>query len=168
MCGTNLITKELLLNHLSYNKTSGKMFWKNPTSNRVKVGQEVGTLCNTGHLKVRLIGKSLYLHRLIWFLEMGKWPDKHIDHVNKNKTDNRFTNLRECDDLLNSINRSRGGLMGCYFSKQKQKWIVDSKLNGVRKTKGGFNTEYEAHRYYKDVLLKSYNTKDLEDFGIDL
>ena len=44
------------------------------------------------------------LHRFVWFLEFGKWPEFYLDHVNGDKTDNRIENLRPACKSLNARN----------------------------------------------------------------
>lgn len=34
------------------------------------------------------------VHRLIWAITKGEWPNGDLDHINGNKSDNRIENLR--------------------------------------------------------------------------
>lgn len=45
-------------------------------------------------------------HRLAFFLETGVWPDL-VDHINGDKQDNRWCNLRVASNSLNAFNRKR-------------------------------------------------------------
>ena len=38
-------------------------------------------------------GKFYHLHRLVWFYSTGAWPIGVIDHVNRDRADNRISNL---------------------------------------------------------------------------
>ena len=44
--------------------------------------------------------------RLAWFYMTGKWPRHVIDHINRERNDNRFRNLRDVTQKVNSRNRS--------------------------------------------------------------
>jgi hypothetical protein len=46
------------------------------------------------------------LHRYLWLLKHGECP-KEIDHIDRNKLDNRIDNLRPASGTLNTLNRSQ-------------------------------------------------------------
>ena len=48
-----------------------------------------------GYYVIQVAGKRYMLHRFIWFIVHGIWPEKVIDHVNCNKNDNRLENLED-------------------------------------------------------------------------
>lgn len=65
-------------------------------------------------------GKTARMHNVV----MG---DKHIDHINHNKSDNRKHNLRKSTDQLNAMNRSlpinnRSGCKGVCWKTREGKW----------------------------------------------
>ena len=43
---------------------------------------------------IHIDGYSYKAHRLVWLYVYGKWPEYTIDHVNREKSDNRLCNLR--------------------------------------------------------------------------
>ena len=63
---------------------------------------------NTGYLCVRLNEKTFLKHRLI-ALQFISNPDNlpQVDHINRIRTDNRIENLRWCNNVQNSNNRSK-------------------------------------------------------------
>lgn len=62
----------------------------------------VGTVGSHGYLQVTHKRKYL-VHRLIWALVNNNWP-KVIDHINRDRKDNRLLNLRNCDQSVNTKN----------------------------------------------------------------
>ena len=58
-----------------------------------------------GYLKVKVKKKALLVHRVVWLLNHGDFPRLEIDHINRNKTDNRIENLREATRWENNINK---------------------------------------------------------------
>ncbi|MFW4291481.1 HNH endonuclease [Salmonella enterica subsp. enterica serovar Paratyphi C] len=46
-----------------------------------------------GYIRIYINKKWYLAHRLAWLYVTGKWPINVIDHINRNKADNRFINL---------------------------------------------------------------------------
>ena len=55
-------------------------------------------------MKVRIAGKKLAVHRLVWKMHHGEDPYA-LDHINNDKADNRIENLRSVTDSENCIDR---------------------------------------------------------------
>jgi hypothetical protein len=75
-------------------------------------------------VKMRLEGRPVCIsaHRIIWLLHYGKWPEYTIDHINRNKRDNRIENLRDVtmgENLLNRGNPNSTGICGVSRSGEK-------------------------------------------------
>lgn len=47
---------------------------------------------------------SVYAHRVAWAWMTGKWPDGEIDHIDGNRTNNAFSNLRLASRQDNAMN----------------------------------------------------------------
>lgn len=61
-----------------------------------------------GYLCGRPFGRrhKMLMHAYVWLLEYGKKPARMIDHINRDKTDNRIENLRLASSSLNAVNSS--------------------------------------------------------------
>lgn len=57
-----------------------------------------------GYLFGAIGGKNVYAHRVIWALLNGEWPDGEVDHINRDKSDNRPSNLRVVTHRENRLN----------------------------------------------------------------
>jgi hypothetical protein len=90
------LTQDLVRSLVHYDPETGVFTWLQPTT-RVDVGDVVGSVDAYGYLCTKLRGNSIKLHRLAWLYMTGGLP-KNVDHINRNKADNRWKNLREVTD----------------------------------------------------------------------
>lgn len=134
------------------------------TITRRSTGREIGST-NTGGYRQATINGTIYLvHRLAWVFITGKLPDSYIDHINGNKLDNSMTNLREVSHAENMLNKqvyknNSSGFKGVYYSKSKNRYEAQVRLNGIKYTYGGFLTAEEASIAYEQksaALFKEF------------
>lgn len=87
-----------------YDEATGSITWTSDNG-KAKAGARAEFLSTNGYLMVRLTfeGKRyrFMAHRLAWFLKTGSWPTGVIDHINHEKANNAWTNLRDCTQSLN-------------------------------------------------------------------
>lgn len=132
---------------VSYDPLTGKFAWKVSRGTKKK-GAEAGTIRLDGYIAIQLNGKKIQAASIAWYLTHGYWP-KLVDHINRNKQDNRLVNLREATSSQNGVNRGRtqkSGYRGVYPSNSK--WIAKITVNKVPVYLGTFDTPEEAHAEY--------------------
>lgn len=61
---------------------------------------------SNGYLIIKVGGRYLPQHRVAWKLMTGEWPQAEVDHINRNRADNRWCNLREASKAQNAQNRA--------------------------------------------------------------
>lgn len=116
-------------------------------------GRPVGTKTKAGYLVLRYEGKTVYAHRLAWFLKNGKWPVL-IDHINGCRSDNRICNLREVNRCGNAQNMIvRKNLQGAHFHKPSGYWKSAIHHNGRQIHLGYYPSAEHASEAY--ALAKS-------------
>lgn len=98
------LTQEQLKSALYYRADTGIFTWAK-SGKGIRPGKPVGWVDPEGYLRITVCGQWYYAHRLAWFYETGKWPSDTIDHANRIRTDNRFSNLREATVSGNIRNR---------------------------------------------------------------
>ena len=103
-----LPTQDTLREYLSYDGKTGVVTLLKRTSKRTPAGSIVGSMSSSGYLKVSLLGESYPLHRVIWKLVTGEEPNT-IDHINRDRGDNTWENLRSVTPKQNALNRSCKG-----------------------------------------------------------
>jgi len=62
-------------------------------------------------------GKNFKRAHIIWWKATGKWPKTPIDHINRIKSDDRISNLREVSLRENAANRGRALPTGVHYRK---------------------------------------------------
>lgn len=155
-----LPAQSLLVTLLRYDATTGLLYWLPRTPdmfktnakwsteqvcagwNKKHAGKEAFTATSNIGYKVGLInGRTYMASRIIWKLIHGYDPVE-IDHINRIKTDNRLSNLREATRSINCRNRgllrnNTSGVSGVYLEKSSGLWVVEvnGKRYGRRKSK---------------------------------
>lgn len=138
------------LDDLIYDHETGYLWWSCSGKGR-KLDTPVGTVSPNGYRNLTLNRKQYKAHHVVWYLAYGYWPTQ-IDHINRNKDDNRLENLREVDCSLQQHNRKMplpsSGLTGAHWNKAKNKFKSSIKVDGKNVHLGYFNTAKEASKAY--------------------
>lgn len=121
-------------------------------------------LGNNGTTKNR---KTHYLHR---FLLNVKGRKIQVDHINRNKLDNRRANLRLCTQQQNSGNmkQPKGKLgKGVRKASRSSRFIAVIKVGGKSIYAGTFDTVQEAKDAYDKIALEWFGPFALTNKMID-
>ena len=147
MSGKKALTQERLKELLAYDPETGEFIWK-VSVGRARAGAKVcSSLSRDGYARV-CIGRTMYAqHRLAWFYVMGRWPVAELDHIDLDRLNNRFKNLREATRKQNAENHPgyRGDAIkvGVYWLKRLGKWGASITHNRKSIHLGVFK-DYEA------------------------
>lgn len=148
---TTVISLDRLREIINYDKETGQLKAKVRRGAHCSIGDLLGSIGSHGYLELR-IDSILYLaHRLAWFYMTGMWPTHQIDHINGNRTDNRWVNLREVTHSENSQNR-REKFRGVY--KVQNTWFSQIGVNGRTIYLGSFTTPEQARLAYMEAKGK--------------
>ena len=90
---------------------------------------------------------NILMHREI--LGLGKQDKIYIDHINRNKLDNRRSNLRIATKSQNGLNREES--VGVSWRKERNKWRARITINGKEQFLGHFNNWEEAIQARKEA-----------------
>lgn len=130
----------------------GGLYWKNDRGSNAKSGKRAGRILKTGYRSIHISGRRYQEHRLIYLWHHGILPSQ-IDHINRNKADNRIENLRSSDHSSNQMNTARrpnqSGFRGVRFVPKTSRWAARIYQNGKEIRIGTFATPEEASAAYE-------------------
>jgi len=167
--GKNFSLDELK-SHLHYEPETGKFFWLVKRKG-VNPGDEAGCLNpGNGRWRVAYMYRLHSRYRLAWFYMTGKWPNGEIDHINGDRADDRWENLRDvtrdinCQNSRRAHRDSKSGELGVWFHEGNRKWCaqIATKVNG--KTKmwwlGGYDGQAAASAAYMAAKVALHPESD--------
>lgn len=160
-----LPSPELLRKLLRYDPETGKLFWRErgPEFFKLKrdqtawnsrfANQEAFTSLSRGYKLGGIFSGRYSAHRVIWAMQTGYCPTQQIDHIDRDKANNRWENLREASGSQNQANRlskenSSSKYLGVSWCNTYKKWRahVRDKKRGV--FLGRFDDEIVAAKKY--------------------
>jgi hypothetical protein len=116
----------------TYDNESGKVYGV--------YGKEITNKCNYGYI---LLPNNLKAHHFAWYMPYGNVDFEMLDHINRDKSDNRICNLRIVNNQENNFNRFGKGY---YF--RRNKWYSYITLNDKSIFLGSFKNEEDARQAY--------------------
>ena len=142
------LTIERLREVLDYNPETGKFRWKKIVG-RSNPNLTPKAKSINGYLRIQIDGYLLLQHRLAFFMSTGRWPKGLIDHINRDRSDNRIMNLREVSKSENAHNAgahrdNTSGHKGVYWHKNINKWSAQIYIRGTNIIIGYFKNLEEA------------------------
>jgi len=142
-----MISQNELHEYLNYDPETGIFTWKKASSNKTRIGDKAGCIRPDGYI---LIGfkKSFLAHRLAFLYMLNETP-KFVDHINGNRSDNRWENLRSVSRSENGRNMkipltNKSGVIGVFWNAGKKKWTAKIKINQVSYHLGDFDNLNDA------------------------
>jgi len=146
------VNQERVKELLEYNEVTGLFIWKVKPCRGIKIGTTAGGIKIEGYCRIKLDGKFYYAHRLAFLYIVGRWPSPEIDHIDGNRSNNSWRNLREATSSINKQNRrvvrkdSESGLIGAM--KNKKGFMARIGVNGAKRYIGTFPSASEANAAY--------------------
>ena len=155
------LTQSELKKLLHYDPDTGIFTHKLPRRG-VSVGKEAGYPQPDGYRYVTLLGFRYVSHRLIWLYVYGRLPINQLDHVNRDRSDNRLINLREVTAAENKQNlgissKNKSGFRGVSFDKNNNLWRASISVNNKPINLGRYPTILEASKAYA-LAAKKYHS----------
>jgi hypothetical protein len=162
-----MINQELLKSLFDYCPITGvfKRIGRLTKNGGITVCNFVGTAKSThGYFQYTIKDKTYDVHRLIFLFVTGEFPDQDVDHINGDRTDNRWSNLRavtRSENLRNvgRKNENESGTTGVGFNKNTNKWRVWIQSDFY----DGFLTKQDAINFRKaEEIRRSFSPEHFQ------
>lgn len=184
---------ELLRSLLRYEPETGHLFWKErpvsmfkdhggrysaewccKTFNQKHAGKRALTaLTDRGYCAGGILGRVYAAHRVAWALHHGSWPSDglEVDHINRDRQDNRIDNLRLASKTQNGHNkvmrRERSPYIGVTWHGPTEKWVAKVAKDRVVHRLGSFTDIELAARARDRKALELYGDRARLNFPLD-
>ena len=134
------------------NTKTGRILKANPGSH----GYLAVSLCKKGVVKAHCTHKLLAQE---WVANTGK--RKCVDHIDGNKLNNHWENLRWATRTENNRNRAKranatSSYYGVSWSKTSNKWLAQISIEGKRTNLGTYTSEKEAAHVFNMAAIERY------------
>lgn len=146
-----MITQNRLRELAHYCPETGQ-FTHLQSKGRKKAGMPAGSIRRDGYVYVMFDGFRGMAHQFAFLYVTGEWPTQEIDHIDGNKANNAFSNLRQVSRRANTENKriakrtSTTGLLGVV--RHRDKFVAKIVHTGKRTHLGVFETPESAHEAY--------------------
>lgn len=129
----------LILDCIEYDESSKSCLrWKKKRSTNPKVVTGGEALCSVngrGYMHGFFEDSHVLSHMVVYFLKTGEWPKECIDHIDGDKLNNKFSNIRQSGSTLNARNQkinknNKSGHHGVRWVENRGKWMARGKRDG--------------------------------------
>ena len=145
---------------VKYDSETGEMTWVHSGRGRFKrAGFPAGGARPDGYKSICIDGVQWLAHRVAWVIAYGEEPPKIIDHINRDKSDNSISNLRDGTNGVNEINAkapkdSPFGIAGVRRASKS------GHFQAYVATRGGFKSFYHGPDFFEACCArKSWEAK---------
>lgn len=156
-----MLTQERLKQLVNYDPLSGEFTWK-IARKKASQSAECGRINSHGYRVIGIDYSQYRACRLAFLYMNGKFPNDQVDHINRNKQDDRWINLRNVTSIENNQNTTKksnnsSGYKGVSLNKRTNKWLAQICFKGKRHYLGVFNSPEIASIAYKQAASKLHS-----------
>lgn len=155
------LTQEYLKEALTYNQYTGEWTWKERPERHFasfrafKIWNKRYSLKKTyninrkGYIDIVLNNRKYRAHRLAFLYVDGYIPENQVDHIDGNRKNNKYDNLREVNNKCNHQNcklskLSKSGITGVHYYPERKKWLARIMIDGKTINLGAYDTKDDA------------------------
>ena len=147
---------------LNYNPETGIFTWNINVRYDVKPGAVAGCKNKEGYTVIKIHNKSYKAHRLAFLYMEGYLPENQVDHIDRDRKNNKWCNLRHVSRSCNIKNSkiradNLSGVTGVSWHKRIQKWISRISVNEKRICLGYYKS-------FKDAVLSRWEAEKKHNY----
>lgn len=152
------VTQEFLKKTYIYNPLTGEWRWKRKYISRNRLSKKYNTLVGsinnvTGYRYFNIKNRSYLSSRLAFLYMEGYLPEYQIDHINRIRHDDRWSNLRHvtpsCNNRNVGIRRvNTSGVTGVCYHKTQKKWVSIIHDSG--------NRTFKSFELFDDAVMERW------------
>ena len=140
-----MLTEKRLKSLLNYDPDTGIWTWLITRNHLSRSGSRAGTIHRSGYRIIEIDGRSYRSSRLAYLYMTGSHSAELIDHIDHQKDNDAWVNLRQASHNQNQYNQrmrvdNASGVKGVRWEKQVGKWRADIKFQGKSIYLGLFTT----------------------------
>lgn len=150
------VSYERLREVLEYEPSTGIFKWRVDRI-RVRPGDIAGKRKKGGYVEICIDGKGYQAHRLAYLYMTGEHPVFFVDHINLDRYDNRWINLRAATNSQNQMNTPKksnntSGFKGVSWHRSEKRWRADIRIDGQKVFLGYFDSPEDGHLAYVSAI----------------
>jgi len=137
-----------------FDYVDGCLYWKIKPCMAISIGDKAGTNKGAeGYARVMYKRSTYLIHRIVWVWHGNSLNENlEIDHINRNRSDNRIENLRQVSKAKNLENQKGNMVCYCPSIKSKKKWKAYTKQTSTNRQVhlGYYETKEDALQALKN------------------
>ena len=137
------LSQERVKELLRYNPMTGDFIWL-VSRGKAKKGYIAGHVsAKDGYRRINVDQSMCKSSRLAWFYMLGYWPEHDVDHIDRDRANDKWSNLRHVSRICNMRNKdispdNKTGVVGIFRDNNRKKWMSYINVNGKRLHLGRF------------------------------
>lgn len=156
-----MLTQQRLKQVIHYDPDSGVFSWIVPRVGPKTRDNVAGSYAGSKYRFISVDGRRYMASHLAWLYMTGELPGFVIDHINQNKIDDRWCNLRRSDHSKNRANTglrssNTSGIRGVHYDRKSRKWVMQIRCR---------DRKYVSYHTTAENAAREYNRLSAELFG---
>ncbi len=141
----------------------GRLLWKKTDRSDV-IGKIAGWRTERGYWKIEIEGRGVFRSRIVYCMTHGSWPKDQIDHINRNRLDDRPSNLRDATSKQNGWNQRPKrkisglppGVIKRGTSNERPRYCSRIRIHGQQISLGSFSSVDAAADAYQSARRRYF------------
>lgn len=150
-----MLTTERLRELVTYDPETGIFRWR-VSRPGCHPGDECGRVHHLGYREICIDGTLYRACRLAFLYMTGSFPEHLVDHIDRNRSHDAWSNLRPCTQQQNMANTAaRSGIKGVSWDRDRGRWLAQARIDGRKKNLGRYVCLGAAIKAHREAVIAS-------------